>query len=178
MLLSKVNNIEIWKDIIGYEELYKISNYGKVKSLINNHNKYREKILMPRKVGQFNYLNIMLYKNKIGKSFYIHRLVLETFVGLCPDGMECRHLDNNPQNNKLDNLQWSTPKINQSDRILNGTSNIGSGCGTSKLNNIAVRIIKRLLETKYLTQTEISKIFIVSNATISLIKNKKRWNHI
>jgi hypothetical protein len=53
---------------------------------------------------------------------YIHRLVLEAFVGPCPDGMECRHLDGNPGNNRLDNLAWGTRAENQADSIRHETA--------------------------------------------------------
>ena len=52
----------------------------------------------------------------------VHRLVLEAFVGPCPEGMECRHLDGNPGNNRLDNLAWGTPKENFADSMRHGTA--------------------------------------------------------
>lgn len=52
---------------------------------------------------------------------YVHRLVLEAFVGPCPSGMQCRHLDGNPGNNRLDNLEWSTPRVNNDDKLTHGT---------------------------------------------------------
>lgn len=53
---------------------------------------------------------------------YVHRLVLEAFVGPCPEGMECRHLDGNPGNNRLDNLAWGTRKENYEDSVEHGTA--------------------------------------------------------
>ena len=53
---------------------------------------------------------------------FVHRLVLETFVGPCPDGMECRHLDGNPLNNQIGNLAWGTRKENHDDSIDHGTA--------------------------------------------------------
>lgn len=51
----------------------------------------------------------------------VQRLVLEAFVGPCPRGMEARHLDSNPANCRLSNLEWNTRKVNQCDRKANGT---------------------------------------------------------
>lgn len=45
-----------------------------------------------------------------GRNRRVHRLVLEAFVGPCPPGMECRHLDDDPRNNRLDNLAWGDPR--------------------------------------------------------------------
>lgn len=58
-----------------------------------------------------------LYVNLRGnKKLRVHRLVLAAFAGPCPDGMECRHLDGNPNNNNLANLEWGTPLQNALDR--------------------------------------------------------------
>lgn len=48
---------------------------------------------------------------------FVHRLVLEAFVGPCPPGMQCRHLDGNSLNNRLSNLCWGTPKENLDDAV-------------------------------------------------------------
>ena len=55
-----------------------------------------------------------------GKACQIGRLILEAFVGPCPEGMECRHLDDNGLNNQLSNLAWGTKKENAADRKRNG----------------------------------------------------------
>lgn len=53
---------------------------------------------------------------------FVHRLVLEAFVGPCPNGMECRHLDGDPSNNALDNLCWGTRLENHRDSVRHGTA--------------------------------------------------------
>ena len=76
---------EIWKDVIGYEGLYQISNTGRIKSLekyVKNHNKLlkkSEKILKPQIIKK-GYLRIGLSKENVSKKFLIHRLVAETFI--------------------------------------------------------------------------------------------------
>jgi hypothetical protein len=55
---------------------------------------------------------------------YTHIMVLETFVGPCPAGLECRHLDGNSGNAVLDNLAWGTHRENLADKRLHGTSSI------------------------------------------------------
>lgn len=64
-----------------------------------------------------NYNEVSLYCNHRVRPVHIHRLVLETFVGPCPAGLECRHLDSNRLNNYLENLKWGTGRENISDRI-------------------------------------------------------------
>lgn len=170
---------EIWKDIKKYEGIYQVSDLGRIKSLARFGCK-KERILKPCK-DSGGYLYIRLYNNeKI--DYRIHRLVLETFVGPCPPGMECRHLDGNKENNVLENLCWGTHSENVCDTINHGTffvhDNRGSKCGTSKLNEWQVRIIKKLLKDGYLTTKEIAKIFNVSVNTIYSIKNGYNWRHI
>ncbi len=82
------------------------------------------------------YLSISLRNDQgthIGK--LVHHLVLEAYVGPCPPGMECRHLDGNPKNNRLENLCWGTIKQNREDARRHGTLNVGERNGFAKLTN-------------------------------------------
>jgi len=167
---------EIWKDIINYIGLYMVSNWGRVKVLPRYHYK-RESILNP-KIGKSGYLSVCLSKNKKTKMFYVHRLVLEAFVGPCPLGMESRHLDNNQNNNKLENLKYDTHKNNLKDKIKYGTHLYGSKCPWAKLNDWQLRIIIRLLEDEYLSHREIAEIFNVTRGNISSISANKSWKHV
>lgn len=68
------------------------------------------------------YQGVNLLKEGKQKRHLIHRLVLEAFVGPCPEGMECRHLNGDPTDNRLENLCWGTPRENADDRIRHGTN--------------------------------------------------------
>jgi len=168
---------EIWKDIPGYERLYKVSNFGIIKSLIRK-NRRKEKILVQTDDNN-GYLGVNLYKNNIPKTFKIHTLVLEAFVGSCPSGTECRHLDGYKKNNRLDNLKYGTRSENTYDKILHGThvDNRGSKCATSKLNELDIPKIREMINNKY-TCSQIAKIFNVNRRTIQDIKLNKTWRHI
>lgn len=93
---------EEFKSIKGYEGTYEISNYGRVKSLKFN----REKILKPVLIN--GYPTVMLCKNGIAIRFDIHRLVAEMFLNKSEEKNEVNHIDGNPQNNKVTNLEWCT----------------------------------------------------------------------
>jgi hypothetical protein len=67
-----------------------------------------------------SYCSVRLCVNKKSRLFRVHRLVLEAFVGPCPPGHECRHLDGNPANNQLSNVVWGTPAQNAADRRRHG----------------------------------------------------------
>jgi predicted XRE-type DNA-binding protein len=132
--------------------------------------------LKPIKIKEYLYVN--LYKNNIIHTKRIPRLVLETFIGPCPVGMESCHNDGNNLNNKVSNLRWDTPKSNSQDRIKHGTQARGEKHGMSKLNDEVVKDIKYLLEKTKMKQWEIAEIFGVDQTTISRINIGKQWSHI
>ena len=100
---------EQWKTVKGYED-YEVSNLGRVKSLGNNKSR-KEKLLSLGK-DRDGYLRVNLYKNGIGKYFFVHRLVWQTFVGEIPEGMQCNHIDEDKGNNRVENLNLMTSKEN------------------------------------------------------------------
>lgn len=94
---------EIWKPVAGYEELYAVSNLGRVKSLNYNHTG-KEKILKPFKTN--GYLLVGLSKKGKVKRFLVHRLVASAFIPN-PKGLpEINHLDENKANNVATNIEW------------------------------------------------------------------------
>ena len=102
---------KIWKDIPGYENVYQVSNYGEVKSLKFG----KERILKPGK-NSGGYYYVGLFKNDKKKSIVIHKLVAMAFLNHIPDGMTTivNHIDNNPSNNFLDNLELVSQRYNAS----------------------------------------------------------------
>ncbi len=94
--------IEVWRDIEGYENLYQVSNFGRVKSLRRNQ------IIQLRKPQNRDTLGLYLYKNGEKKWHTIQFLVLKTFVGTFNDKYYTMlHLDGDCNNNRLDNLMWA-----------------------------------------------------------------------
>ena len=112
--------IEVWKDIEGYEGLYQVSNFGQVKSLprtiIYKDGRKRifpEKILKPSK-NKNDYLIVKISKNDKQESFYIHQLVAQMFLKN-PQNYSCvNHKDENKQNNHVDNLEFCSYSYNNS----------------------------------------------------------------
>ncbi|MBO3062747.1 NUMOD4 domain-containing protein [Mammaliicoccus fleurettii] len=96
---------EVWKDVKGYEGLYKVSNHGKVWSA-------RKKILLKEVKGGREYYRVVLTKNKEKKYFDVHRLVAINFIDN-PFKKKCvNHIDENKTNNHYSNLEWVTHKEN------------------------------------------------------------------
>lgn len=108
------------------------------------------------------------------KRFAAHRLVLELFVGPCPDGMLCRHLDNDKTNNRVANLAWGTSTENRADQFTHGTALLGETHPQAKLTDADVAaIIDRLRAGDGIT--EIGHAFGVTPQLIWIIgKNKTR----
>lgn len=111
---------ETWRDIVGYEGLYQVSDFGRVKSLgrtVNRNHKNPKLFIKGRilKPGQDKkgYLRVVLSKEGEKKGMQVHRLVAKAFI-LNPLKLPfVNHKDENPQNNKVCNLEWCTNKYNQ-----------------------------------------------------------------
>lgn len=114
--------MEIWKDIIGYEHLYQVSNHGNVKALkrtiINKNGKpqaYPERMLKLDKLKRQHglaYLRVTLCKEHTTKKYQVHRLVATHFVDNVSSKDTVNHIDNNPSNNHYSNLEWCTHSEN------------------------------------------------------------------
>lgn len=99
-----------WRDIEGYEGYYQVSIDGDVKSLDRWANG-KEKILKS-KIGSSGYLLVGLRKDGKSKSFLVHRLVAQAWIPN-PDNLPCvNHKDENPSNNRVENLEWCTYEYN------------------------------------------------------------------
>lgn len=101
--------MEIWKDVPGYIGLYKVSNYGRVKSV--------KKQLVLKTSGSGNRYKTVALCNGMRKTFRLHRLVAAAFIPN-PDNKPCiDHIDGDRANNHADNLRWSTRKQNANNPI-------------------------------------------------------------
>ena len=110
---------EIWKDIEGYEGLYQVSNYGRVRSLDRyvkqNHNTKqlkKGKLIQPIKDCK-GYLRLKLCKENTSKRVKIHRLVAQAFIPNPENKPQVNHIDGNKTNNRIQNLEWCTNSENQ-----------------------------------------------------------------
>lgn len=178
--------MERWKSIPGYEGWYEASDQGRVRSLDRyiTTGKKRDrkrlvngKVLKPRLNKGDGGMYVYICKDDIRKNRQVHRLILEAFVGLCPEGMECAHNNGNHTDNRLENLRWTTHKDNNDDKYKHGTIPYGEKHSMCKLSDNDVKAIKTLLRNTNLTQRDIANLFDVEQTVISGIKlNKSRTN--
>jgi hypothetical protein len=117
--------MEKWKDITGYEGLYQVSDQGRVRSLDRkvkskgSGSYLRKGQLIKPKMRRDGYPSVGLRADGGRKFFLVHRLVLEAFVGVRPEGMEARHLNDVKSDARLENLVWGTRSENNYDRVRN-----------------------------------------------------------
>lgn len=116
------NGNEVWTDIPEYEGRYQVSNMGRVKSLDRSviDKKGRKhpttgRVMKPVPDKKTGHLRIGLFKDNKRCVLYVHRLVMEAFVGQCPSNMEVCHNDGDSSNNRLDNLRYDTRNENMID---------------------------------------------------------------
>lgn len=95
--------IEEFREVVGFEGLYEVSNYGRVRR--------NGRILKPWK-NRKGYLHVDLSKNGIRRKALIHRLVAQSFIPNPNNYPEINHKDENKTNNAVDNLEWCTREYN------------------------------------------------------------------
>jgi hypothetical protein len=114
----------------------------------------------------------VMRRNK--KNIYIHRYMYEKYKGEIPKGMVIRHKCDNPNCINPEHLEVGTHRDNVNDKISRGRQLKGEQIGNSKLTEeIVIEIYRSNLSYK-----ELQNKYNVSNAMVSLIKNKKRWQHL
>lgn len=106
---------ENWRPLPGREDFYEVSDLGRVRHKTDG-----------RIVGESpgpGQVAVHLYRGGKHVRALLGRLVLQTFVGPCPEGMECCHNDGDFENNRLSNLRWGTKSENTLDSVKHGTHN-------------------------------------------------------
>ena len=170
--------IEVWRDIPNYEGFYQVSNFGRVKGLkriVIGKNGFKhtcpEKILKPIDNRGYKYVNLFKCShNRVGKSIGVHQLVLWAFVGVQEKGIETRHLDNNPSNNRLDNLAYGTKSDNMQDAVKCGSL---SRCHTNLTDE---QVISILADERRVSK--IAKSYKINIGTVIAIKKRKSFKHL
>ena len=176
---SITSNVEAWADVTDYEGVYQVSTLGRVRSLPRTVRNNRGFAALSGKVLRTSlaagYPSVSFWHLHVRRTFYVHILVLRTFVGDSPAGMQGCHWDGNPKNSRLDNLRWDTPAGNSADRLRHGTDWCGERCKTAVLTARDVAEIRKRYTLGGCRQLDLAAEFGVDQSNISLIVNGKSW---
>jgi hypothetical protein len=158
--------------------------------------------------GRNGYLLVTLCTGRARRNFFIHRLVLLAFVGPCPPGIQCRHLNGSPADNRVENLAWGTAKEDADDKRRHGTLTVGARNGSrrhpdrlargdrhgsrthpenvlrgeqhpqARLTAGQVRNLRRLYATGKYSYTGLARLVGVSAVAIGQIVRGETWVHV
>jgi len=165
---------ERWKPVVGYESLYSVSSFGRVKRTKAGSNTWPGRILSIALAGA-GYPFVGLWDNNGKKQRYVHHLVAEAFIGPCPDGKQINHIDGVKVNDSVSNLEYVTQFENNMHALRNGLriQPRGEEHYRAKLTEEDVHSIRRLLGKE--SQISIARCLNVSQGAISDIATGKRW---
>jgi hypothetical protein len=180
-------NDEIWKDVPGYEVLYQVSSYGRVKSLdktvksgiYNNPTRFIPGQIITPKPDKDGYLKVGLTKDHKKTTIGIHIVVCRAFYPNPENKPQVNHKNGVKFDNRLENLEWSTLSENRvhaySTGLQNGLTRMGVLNNFNKLTEWQVKEIRIRYMRRYVTYKELAKDYGVSAGCIGLIITRKNW---
>lgn len=180
---------ENWKNIEGYEGLYQVSNFGRIRGLDRvverkNNNPTTIKGRVKNNQQYVNgYLFVALCKNGIKKPLSVHRLVANSFIPNPDNKPEVNHKDLNKHNNHVDNLEWCSHSENHIHKNKSGIispcfiNNNGENNGRSKLTEGDVITIKKRMANGEI-QKAIASEYYMSPSAINAIAKGKNWKNL
>ncbi len=168
---------EVFEDLIGYENSYKISDKGRIftKRRLDGNRIIYGKELHPQ-VTEDGYLKVSLTKDSVSKKFYVHRLVALHFIENPSNLPQVNHIDGNKFNNDVSNLEWCTKEQNQEHAVINSLMQHGEARPNAKLTEKDVLEIYQL--KGILSAKEIGERYNVSKNTVNLILRGKKWAYL
>lgn len=164
---------EEWRDVVGYEGLYQVSNLGNVKSLdrlVICEDGFIRRMkggLLKQQINR-GYMNVRLYKNGVGKTVKVHRAVAMAFIDNNEKKPTVNHKDGNKTNNCVDNLEWFTHKEQTRHAIETGL----------KKRNYRFEEIKDEFIEKYSNGSSVSELSRFYNTTAKTVSSLLKRNGI
>lgn len=176
---------EQWKDVLGYEGRYQVSDQGRVKSLAREITRVRygkpyavqwpEKIVAP-KVTEAGYWGLTLHKEGTRSTVLVHRLVALAFIPNPLNLPEVDHEDSDPSHARKENLSWVTGLKNKQLMVTRGRSSKGQKNGRAKLTEESVRKARQRVESGEGCKA-VGQSLGVSDTAIRLAVKRVTWRH-
>jgi len=176
----------IWSSIPGYGGHYQASNDGQIRvkdRIVRKYSnfagkvveqKYKGRLLKPCKSSKLGHLSVHLGVDGIKYNVHVARLVLEAFIGSCPQGMEACHSNGNASDNRIENLRWDTHYNNNQDRFLHGTYFSGDKHPMAKISaKDAIEIYKSKEKG-----IDLAKKYGIAPSKISAIRLGQTWKSV
>lgn len=170
-----MDNEEIWKDIAGFEGIYKISNTGLVHSLPRYRTGKNGSISpvgglnLKQKVTKSGYLSAHLRCDGYSKYPCVHRLVAEAFIANPENKPTVNHIDGNKKNNTVDNLEWSTHSEQMKHAVDNDLLEVR---GSPKFSKKFKQEVLNYYNKENISIVKLSKLFNISERTAGRIVNQ------
>lgn len=180
---------EKWVPVPGFEGFYEVSSIGRVRSVdhytepkVDSIGRHQPRALMKGKIiaqrkHQFGYWVVTLSKNNKIFTRVVHRLVAEGFYGPRPKGNVIRHLNGNPEDNRVENLAYGTQKENMQDAIQQDTVEHGERRGNALHTNEEIRQLKRDLICGMSTG-EAAKKYKMPQSQVCKIADGNAWKRV
>lgn len=178
---------EVWKDVTGFEGLYMVSSFGRIKGcskLIKHYkggfSRRKERILKTSE-DRYGYLKVVLQRDKKRLHTTVHRVVAKAFLKNPNNLPQVNHEDGNKKNNRVDNLTWCNTSYNIRHAIDNGLIDhekvSGENCYITNLTNELVLEIRDKMKNG-IKNKEIEKEYKLSRSAVSRIRNRKSFKNI
>lgn len=156
---------ETWLPIPGYEGWYEASDQGRIRSVDRvvtdrRGRQLRQKSKVLSQANDNGYRKVALSQNGRLRTFAVHRLVMLTFDGPRPEGMEVHHRNNTRHDNRLENLEYVTPRRNTREAIKAGNFNFVAGHNRVDLPTEILEQLGRLQDYQLAAQAGVSKTVI------------------
>ena len=168
-----------WRPVVGYEGTYEASCFARVRRVAGGQGARAERILK-QSLDSHGYPRVTLYLHGKRTTYRVSHLVADAFLPpKSSTDQVLRHLNDDPTDNRIENLAWGTYSDNLNDAIRNGRQHPkGAAHWKATLTEDNVREIRRLYATGNFTQQELALQFGVSQYTICQIVRRETWKHV
>jgi hypothetical protein len=172
---------EEWRPVVGFEERYEVSSMGRVRrsfSAPKCRSTYPGRLLNPD-LSECGYYRARLCRNGKHQVEQVHRLIARAFLPGFEPNRQVNHKNGNKADNRLENLEWVTPRQNVLHAWRTGLCKPlrGEASGSSKLTKKEVEVIL-FLNAHKVAEKLLAEAFGVTIATVSSIVRGETWVHV